>query len=86
MPACRIEGHQFTIEDSFLQQGGVCLWPPTSASTSFTASVTLYFHAASNGFVRNNTLLWICAAFDMDVSSRIVFEDNTINCTYGGNM
>ena len=62
----------------------MCLWPPTSDNTDFTSSVTLYFHGADSGHVHRNTLLWQCSAFDMDGSSRIVFEDNTITCTQAG--
>lgn len=82
--AFRIQGTVFEISDSWILQGGVCLWPPTSAATNFMESVTLYLHAASDGWIQRNTVLWHCAAFDMDVSSRIVFEDNTLTCTDAG--
>lgn len=82
--AFRIEGSIFEIADSFLHQAGLCLWPPTSDNTDFTSSVTLYFHGADSGHVRRNTLLWQCSAFDMDGSSRVIFEDNTITCTQAG--
>jgi hypothetical protein len=84
--AFKIEGSVFEIAHSFLWQSGVCLWPPTSDNTDFMASVTLYFHGADSGHVHSNTLLWQCSAFDMDGTSRILFEDNTITCTQAGEI
>jgi hypothetical protein len=82
--AFHIEGADFEIAHSFLWQSGVCLWPPESDQTDFPSSVTLYFHGADSGHFHHNTLLWQCAAFDMDCTSRILFEDNTITCTQAG--
>ena len=32
----------------------------------------------------DNTVFWRCSAYDLDISDRIVFEDNTIICTEQG--
>lgn len=82
--AFRIEGSNFDIYNNYIEQAGVCLWPPTDDNTNFQASVTLYMENAQNGAFRSNTLLWHCSAFDMDIVSRIIFEDNTITCTDPG--
>lgn len=82
--ALHIEGGGWEVADSNITQAGVCLWPPQSDNTDFSSSTTLLLHAATDGFFVRNQLLWQCSAFDMDVSSRIVFEDNNITCTSGG--
>lgn len=79
-----IEGAGWEVASSFILQGGVCLWPPSNDDTDFPISVTFRLHGASDGFFRGNTLLWQCSAFDMDVSSRVVFEDNNLTCTQAG--
>lgn len=82
--ALHISGTGFSISFSYIEQAGLCLWPPESDTTNFPGSTTLYFHAALDGHFHHNRLLWHCSAFDMDVSSRIIFEDNEIICTQQG--
>jgi hypothetical protein len=82
--AFHVEGARFSITDSDIVQAGVCLWPPTDDNTPFQASTTMFFHGALDGFVQRNTLIWHCSAYDLDVSSRIVWEDNTITETDAG--
>lgn len=84
--ALRIEGAGWEVRDSALTQGGVCPWPPASSSSDFSHSTTLLTHGALDGLFRNNTLRWQCAAYDLDVSSRLVLEDNTIECTQAGKI
>ena len=47
-------------------------------------SVTVYLHNARAGIVKRNTIFWRCSAYDMDVSDRIIFEDNEVVCTEHG--
>ena len=82
--AFHIEGAVFEIAHSFLWQSGICLWPPQSDQTDFQSSTTLLFHGADSGHIHHNTLLWQCSAYDMDVSSRILFEDNVVTETQSG--
>lgn len=82
--AFKIEGARWEVADSAIEQAGVCLWPPSNDDTDFPASVTLLLQGATDGFFRRNSLLWQCAAFDMDVSSRVVFEYNNLTCTQKG--
>jgi hypothetical protein len=68
-------------------QVGPCNHPnygPGSDSTPFQSSVTIYLHNTRAGRIANNTVLWRCSAYDMDVSDRVVFEDNDIICTEHG--
>lgn len=44
-------------------------------------SLLRLMQGADSGHVHNNMLLWQCSAFDMDGTSRVLFEDNTITCT-----
>eukprot|EP00041_Stephanoeca_diplocostata_P028032 m.783360 g.783360 ORF g.783360 m.783360 type:complete len:170 (-) comp23294_c0_seq10:1482-1991(-) len=55
-----------------------------TATTNFQDSVTFYMEAANYGVIRNNTINWLCSAYDMDTSSNIVFEDNTIRTVEAG--
>ena len=55
-----------------------------STHSPFQASVTLLLRNARLGRVTGNTLYWRCSAYDMDVSDRIVFEENTVVCTEPG--
>ena len=85
--AFKIEGAGFELEDNIVAQVGECNYPnygPKSDSTSFQSSVTLYFHNARGGSIRRNTIYWRCSAYDMDVSDRIIFEENQIVCTEHG--
>lgn len=82
--AFRIEGRRWVVVDSALRQEGVCLWPPTSDKTNFQASTALYLLGADDGVFARNTLAWHCSAFDMDGSSRIIFEDNALTETDAG--
>lgn len=84
--ALRIEGVGWEVLDSVLTQGGVCLWPPTSETTDFLHSTTLQTHGSLDGLFARNTLRWQCSAYDLDVSSRLVIEDNTIECTSAGQI
>lgn len=84
--ALRIEGAGWEVRDSLLSQAGVCLWPPQSDTTDFSSSTTLRVHGSLDGLFVNNTLRWQCSAFDLDVSSRIVIEDNAIECTQAGKI
>ena len=47
-------------------------------STPFQPSVTIYAHDSRAGLLANNTIYWRCSAFDLDVSDRVIFEDNTV--------
>ena len=47
-------------------------------------SVTVYFHNSRAGRLANNTIYWRCSAFDLDVSDRVIMEDNRIVCTEKG--
>merc|ERR1719281_1803818 len=48
----------------------------------FQESVKLYFHGAVRGWVHNNFISWTCGGFqDLDVSDRIIYEDNIVHNT-----
>jgi hypothetical protein len=79
-----LEGSGWEVADCTLLQAGICRWPPESANTDFSSSVTFQLHGASDGVFRRNSLSWQCSAFDMDVSSRIIFEDNVLACSSAG--
>lgn len=55
-----------------------------SSNSDFKDSALLQMHAASWGHIYRNTLLWKCSAYDIDVSSNLIIEDNDIQCTNGG--
>jgi hypothetical protein len=84
--ALRIEGVGWEVRDSALTQGGVCLWPPTSSSSDFLHSTTLQTQGSLDGLFKNNSLRWQCSAYDLDTSSRLVLEDNVIECTQAGKI
>ena len=79
---------RFEITDSLMVQHNLCFWGPKGgmhdANTPFPDSSTLQMHNASTGFVHDNTLLWKCSGYDMDVSSNIIFEHNNITATEAG--
>jgi hypothetical protein len=85
--AFRIEGISFTISDNVVHQAGECFWPnygPKSDATPFPPSATVYFRNARMGIFGRNKVYWRCSGFDLDVSDRVVFEDNQIVCTEKG--
>ena len=41
----------------------------------------MYMRGASDGWIHGNRFFWRCSMMDLDVSDRVVFEDNTIECT-----
>ena len=41
-------------------------------------------HNARAGLLAGNTILWRCSAYDLDVSDRVIFEDNVVKCTERG--
>lgn len=85
--AFKIWGSQFEITQSEAHQSGECLWPnygPKSDSTPFQPSTLMYMLAAADGWVHSNTFFWRCAFMDLDVSDRVVMENNTIVLTEPG--
>ena len=72
--AFSIAGGGWSVTGCDIVQGGVCMWPPTSDTTDFPDSTTFRLQGATDGYFARNSLVWSCSAFDMDVSSRIVFE------------
>jgi len=79
-----VEG--WRVEDCNITQGGVCLWPPRDDNTDFPDSVTFRTQGATNGFFSRNSMTWHCSAFDMDTSSRLVFEHNHVACVDPGTI
>ena len=70
-----VRGQGFELSRNVMAQVGECLYPnygPKSDSTDFQSSVTIYLMNSREGLIRNNTILWRCSAFDMDVSDRVV--------------
>ena len=85
--AFQVEGVGFSLQNNTMAQVGSCLYPnygPKSDATPFMPSVTVYLHNARAGVLAGNTIYWRCSAYDMDVSDRIVFENNTVVCTEHG--
>jgi hypothetical protein len=85
--AFKVEGVGFEVTNNVMNQVGSCNWPgygPKSDSTPFQPSVTIYFHNSRAGRLADNTIYWRCSAFDLDVSDRVVMEDNKIICTEKG--
>ena len=85
--AVKVEGMQFEITGNIMNQVGSCEWPgygPDSDRTPFQPSTTVYMHNARAGLLAGNTIYWRCSAFDLDVSDRMAFENNTISCTEHG--
>ena len=85
--AFKIFGSQFVIEHSTVIQSGSCLWPgygPDSDKTPFQPSVTLRMQNAADGWVHHNLFKWRCSFMDLDVSNRVVMEDNIIQDTEPG--
>ena len=83
--ALRLEGEAFELTDSVLLQAGACGGTKDS-DRSFQESVTLYVHAAREGLIARNTIGWRCSAFDLDVSERVIFEQNNITCLETGTV
>jgi hypothetical protein len=85
-----VEGHDFMISNNTLTQHNLCFWGDQhhegmhDDSTDFVDSPVLRMHAATNGLLNHNTINWKCGGYDMDVSSRIIFEDNTVRSTEAG--
>ena len=85
--AFKIFGSQFELGENEVHQAGPCLWPgygPLSDATPFQPSVTLYMSKAVDGWVHHNDFYWRCSMMDLDVSDRVIFEDNTITMTEPG--
>ena len=45
---------------------------------------TLQVRAATWGHFHHNTVSWKCSGYDIDTSSNIIFEDNTVVSTEAG--
>ena len=88
--AMRIEGHGFEVVGNVLVQEGPCNvgapHPGDQFNRPFQPSVTLYLHAAREGRIAHNEIRWRCSAFDLDVSERVVFEENTVTLIDNGNI
>ena len=85
--AFKIFGKQFEIGENVVHQEGLCLWPgygPKSDATPFQPSVALYMNEAVDGWVHDNEFYWKCSMMDLDVSDRVIFEDNVITMTEPG--
>ena len=96
--ALKLDGtRRFSVSHTILAQNELCFWgctlnrtdntsdcTMTDSNTDFTDSSTLQMHAATWGRLHHNTIDWKCSAYDMDVSSNIIFEDNTIMSTQPG--
>jgi hypothetical protein len=81
--AVAIFGSGFEIYSNTLAQLGECLWSPYgpgSDRSKFQYSVTMYMVNATDGHVHNNKGYWNCSWMDLDVSNRVVVENNTITC------
>ncbi len=83
--AFRIEGEGFEITGCTLTQSGSC-GGTSDHDRPFMSSVTLYVHNAREGLLQSNAIRWRCSAFDLDVSERIVFEGNRIDCLETGTV
>ena len=86
--AFKVFGSGFELgPDNTVHQSGSCLYPnygPDSDHTPFQPSTLLYLQGAVGGWVHGNRFFWRCSMMDMDVSDRVVFEDNDITCTEEG--
>ena len=85
--ALKMEGVGFELTGNTMNQVGSCNYPnygPKSDATPFQPSVTIYFHNSRAGLLANNTIYWRCSAYDLDVSDRVIMEDNQIICTEKG--
>jgi hypothetical protein len=88
--------HDFSVSHTVLSQNSLCFWgcgapgenasecSMHSANSDFPNSATLQMRAASWGHIHHNTISWKCSAFDMDVSSNVIFEDNNVSGTEAG--
>eukprot|EP00756_Hemistasia_phaeocysticola_P053707 Hpha_TRINITY_DN29665_c0_g1::TRINITY_DN29665_c0_g1_i1::g.165290::m.165290 len=83
--AFRIEGQGFQLSDSRLVQNASC-GGSSDQDRSFMESVTLYLHGSREGLIARNYIGWKCSAFDLDVSERVIFEDNNITCLETGTV
>lgn len=85
--ALKIEAVGFEVVGNTLNQVGPCNAPnygPGSDSTPFQPSVTIYLHNSRAGVMKRNVVYWRCSAYDLDVSDRVVFEENQFVCTEQG--
>jgi hypothetical protein len=96
--ALHLDGtHHFSVSHTTLSQNNLCFWGCTlnkttnasdcsmhDGSTDFQNSATLQIHAAAWGHLHHNTIRWKCSAYDMDVSSNMIFEDNVLSSTEPG--
>jgi hypothetical protein len=75
--ALRIEGDSFSVTGCLLWQRGCTL------ASGFQPSTTLLLSNARDGHFASNTISWMCSAFDLDTSERVIFEMNhiTLNTT-----
>jgi hypothetical protein len=83
----KLEGVGWEVVGNVMNQVGSCNYPnygPKSDSTPFQPSVTIYAHNSRAGLLANNTVYWRCSAFDLDVSDRVILEDNRFICTETG--
>ena len=80
-------GTQVEIGNNIVRQSGSCLWPgygPKSDATPFQPSTVMYMHDCEDGWIHGNQFFWRCSMMDLDVSDRVVFEDNAITLTEPG--
>ena len=85
--AFKLEGVGWEVAGNTMNQVGSCNYPnygPHSDGTPFQPSVTIYAHDSRAGLLANNTVYWRCSAFDLDVSDRVIFEENRFICTETG--
>lgn len=85
--AFKLLGTSFEVSGNVANQTGTCLWPgygPRSDATPFQPSTLLYMEGAADGWVHSNAFFWRCSMMDLDVSDRVIFEDNNIVCTEPG--
>lgn len=85
--ALKVFGTQFEVSRCTASQVGSCLWPgygPQSDHTPFQPSTTIWMQGAEDGWVHDNTFYWRCSFMDLDVSDRVIFEDNRIHSTETG--
>jgi len=96
--ALHLDGTQhFSVSYTTLSQNNLCFWGCTlnkdtnisacsmhDGGTDFQDSATLQIHAAAWGHIHHNTIRWKCSAYDMDVTSNVIFEDNVLGSTEPG--
>jgi hypothetical protein len=79
---------RFEIANTTLEQDHLCFFGPKGgmhdSGTDFQDSSTLQMKSSLWGNIHHNHILWKCSAYDMDVSSNMIFEDNRVESTEAG--